>query len=172
MPSRRNVSSSSRYTPMTTRPRRSSRRTPSSSIETTPTRHYELVIIQEPSQGAAFSNPSSRQVLSPALVVQLVVRDRFGNELTCDEELPFLITHCSLWNGDGTTPIDMVDHSSNSPPPPPRTLHGTLVSSPHQLQNLDSQNCVFFFFPDLSVRTEGQYKIAIVLLRLSRYVVF
>ena len=85
-----------------------------------------------------------------------------------DPEHPYLICHLALHSADGTRALDPVS-PSNSQFPPDRLLYGNLVSSPHYLRNLQGRSGVYFLFPDVSVRRQGQYVLQLTLMRLSRY---
>lgn len=52
-------------------------------------------------------------------------------------------------------------------PTPIRNLLGTVVSSAYQLTDLDNEPGVFFVFPDLSIRTEGQFRLKFKFIDLS-----
>lgn len=46
---------------------------------------------------------------------------------------------------------------------------GSLVSSPSLLKNPQGEQGLYFAFPDLSIRTEGQYTLRFSLIKLNRY---
>jgi hypothetical protein len=46
---------------------------------------------------------------------------------------------------------------------------GSLVSSPSLLKNPQGEQGLYFAFPDLSIRTEGQYTLRFSLIKLVRY---
>ncbi|KAH9993703.1 velvet factor-domain-containing protein [Russula compacta] len=128
---------------------------------------YYLEVIQEPEVSAEFGSAAlSRLPLAPPLVAQLIIRDSRGNVIESDPEHPYLICHLSLLSADGTRVLDPIS-SSNSPFPPNRLLYGNIVSSPHYLRNLQGRSGVYFLFPDVSVRLQGQYALQLTLMRLS-----
>ncbi|KAG1746679.1 velvet factor-domain-containing protein [Suillus paluster] len=131
------------------------------------TRSYHLDVVQHPQRTAEFGSASlSRLPLAPPVVVQLIVRDRFGHSIIPEMELPFLIAHLSLFTDDGSRPLDM-GSSPNGEAPPRRLLYGNLVSSPHQLRDLQGRLGLYFLFPDASIRWRGRFQLGISLLRIS-----
>ncbi|KAG1869499.1 velvet factor-domain-containing protein [Suillus subluteus] len=120
------------------------------------TRSYHLDVVQHPQRTAEFGSASlSRLPLAPPVVVQLTVRDRFGNSIIPEMELPFLIAHLSLFTDDGSRPLDM-GTSPNGEAPPRRLLYGNLVSSPQKLRDLQGL-----------IRWRGRFQLGISLLRIS-----
>ncbi|KAJ8585988.1 hypothetical protein M405DRAFT_796118 [Rhizopogon salebrosus TDB-379] len=128
---------------------------------------YHLDVVQHPQRTAEFGSASlSRLPLAPPVVVQLIVRDRFGNSIIPEMELPFLIAHLSLFTDDGSRPLDM-GTSPNGEAPPRRLLYGNLVSSPQKLRDLQGRLGLYFLFPDASIRWRGRFQLGISLLRIS-----
>lgn len=139
----------------------------SSFIHDSQTRTYELDVVQHPQRTAEFGAATlSRLPLAPPIVVQLIVRDRFGNSIIPEVELPFLIAHLSLYSDDGTRSLDM-GRSPGSNSPPRRLLYGNLVSSPQKLRDLSGRLGLYFLFPDVSIRWRGRFQLGVSLLRLS-----
>ncbi|OAX39799.1 hypothetical protein K503DRAFT_738707 [Rhizopogon vinicolor AM-OR11-026] len=131
------------------------------------TRSYHLDVVQHPQRTAEFGSASlSRLPLAPPVVVQLIVRDRFGNSIIPEMELPFLIAHLSLFTDDGSRPLDM-GTSPSGEAPPRRLLYGNLVSSPQKLRDLQGRLGLYFLFPDASIRWRGRFQLGISLLRIS-----
>ncbi|KIJ62049.1 hypothetical protein HYDPIDRAFT_115224 [Hydnomerulius pinastri MD-312] len=131
------------------------------------TRSYHLDVVQHPQRTAEFGSASlSRLPLAPPVVVQLIVRDRFGNSIIPEMELPFLIAHLSLFSDDGSRPLDM-GSSPSGEAPPRRLLYGNLVSSPQKLRDLQGRLGLYFLFPDVSIRWRGRFQLGISLLRIS-----
>lgn len=84
--------------------------------------------------------------------------------------MPFLAAHLSLYNEDGSEPVDIVEGPSSPngrSGDPERMLYGTLVSSLHHLKDANGQPGMFFIFPDVSVRRRGMYTLLVNLLRLT-----
>jgi hypothetical protein len=90
----------------------------------------------------------------------------------CSEaELPFLVTHLSLFTGDGLTSLDMAAAPGspvNGQEEHRRLLYGNLVSSAQILDDLQGQSGLFFVFSDVSIRQRGRFQLGVTLLRLSR----
>ncbi|KAI6023655.1 velvet factor-domain-containing protein [Pisolithus microcarpus] len=124
----------------------------------------------EPGRTAEFGAATlSRLPLAPPIVVQLIVRDRFGNSIIPEVELPFLIAHLSLYSDDGTRSLDM-GRSPGSNSPPRRLLYGNLVSSPQKLRDLSGRLGLYFLFPDVSIRWRGRFQLgslAVTTVRVS-----
>lgn len=131
---------------------------------------YYLEIVQAPERTAEFGNAFlSRLPLAPPLVVQLTVRNRSGNVVPIHGELPFLVAHLSLLSENGVQNVDVSPSDGQvSLSPSQRLLYGTLVSSPHLLQNQQGQPGTYFIFPDVSVRNCGRYRLRVSLLKISR----
>lgn len=128
-------------------------------------RTYHLEIIQQPEMSAEFGSAAlSRLPLSPPLIVQLIIRDLRGNIVENEPDLPFMISHLSLHGADGSGPLEL---PQNGHFPPNRLLYGNLVSSPHNMRNLQGRAGVYFLFPDVSVRQRGRYSLQVTLMRLS-----
>ncbi|KAH7922590.1 hypothetical protein BV22DRAFT_1037312 [Leucogyrophana mollusca] len=140
---------------------------PSSFLNDGQTRSYHLDVVQHPQRTAEFGSASlSRLPLAPPVVVQLIVRDRFGNSIIPEMELPFLIAHLSLFSDDGSRALDM-GSSPTGGAPPRRLLYGNIVSSPQKLRDLQGRLGLYFLFPDVSIRWRGRFQLGISLLRIS-----
>ncbi|KAJ3515985.1 hypothetical protein NLJ89_g1407 [Agrocybe chaxingu] len=132
------------------------------------TRSYHLEIVQHPLRTAEFgANYLSRVPLTPPIIARLTVRDPSGNSVIPEAELPFLIAHLSLFSGDGYTPLDTgsyIGRPTNGTPP---ILYGHLVSTVEQLEDLQGNMGLFFLFPDVSIRSRGQYQLGVTLTRIT-----
>lgn len=129
------------------------------------TRSYHLEVVQHPQKTADFGSASlSRLPLTPPIVVQLIVTDPSGNSIIPEVELPFLIAHLSLLSADGQRQLDMGSAPGGDLSPP--ILYGNLVSSVHQLEDLQGNMGMFFLFPDVSIRYRGQFRLRVNLMRL------
>jgi hypothetical protein len=81
-----------------------------------------------------------------------------------DTELPFLVAHLSLFTADGLTSLDIeTAPGARATEPPRRLLYGNLVTSPQKLRNPEGKYCIFFIFPDVSIRWRGRFQIGISL---------
>lgn len=81
-------------------------------------------------------------------------------------QTPFFVLHVTLWSADRTQERNII----SNPPKCTRVLMGSLVSSPSLLKNPQGEQGLYFAFPDLSIRTEGQYTLRFSLIKLIRWV--
>ncbi|KAJ7877304.1 velvet factor [Mycena leptocephala] len=130
-------------------------------------RSYQLNVVQHPQKTTEFGYAAnlSRLPLTPAMVVRLTVRDANGNSIVPQDELPFLITHLSLFTENGIAPLDMGSSVTGQPPP---ILYGSLVSSVNHLEDHNGNMGLFFLFPDVSIRWRGRFQLGVTLLRINR----
>ncbi|CCA71359.1 hypothetical protein PIIN_05298 [Serendipita indica DSM 11827] len=130
---------------------------------------YQLVILQEPTAGAAHgSQYLSRVPLAPALIIRLDVLDPSQRRLQVDDEIPFFVCTIQLLDENALPVRDPPDEpsSASAQPSAQRLLYGSLVSSPYSLVDMNGQRGIYFMFPDVSIRTEGKYRLGISLTRL------
>lgn len=80
-----------------------------------------------------------------------------------------MICHLSLFRGDESGPLNSTSGSSVTNQPHD-LLYGSLVSSPQVYRDLHGRQGIYFLFPDVSIRTRGQFQMRISLIRLPRYV--
>lgn len=83
-------------------------------------------------------------------------------ELHRSLQTPFFVLHVTLWSADGQEERNII----SNPPKCTRVLMGSLVSSPSLLKNPEGDQGLYFAFPDLSIRTEGQYTLRFSLIKL------
>lgn len=98
------------------------------------------------------------------------------------DNVSHFIVQCDLYSVDQKHIRNVVYHPSSinpaypntsavvmtfQEPTPIRNLLGTVVSSAYQLTDLDNEPGVFFVFPDLSIRTEGQFRLKFKFIDLS-----
>lgn len=76
---------------------------------------------------------------------------------------PFFVLHVTLWSSDGREERNLIAN----PPGVTRVLMGSLVSSPSLLKDNEGLPGCFFVFPDLSIRTEGVYRLKFSLMKLG-----
>ncbi|CAG7846902.1 Mitochondrial import inner membrane translocase subunit tim23 [Serendipita indica DSM 11827] len=108
---------------------------------------YQLVILQEPTAGAAHgSQYLSRVPLAPALIIRLDVLDPSQRRLQVygplilgknDDEIPFFVCTIQLLDENALPVRDPPDEpsSASAQPSAQRLLYGSLVSSPRQYQD-------------------------------------
>ncbi|PCH44371.1 hypothetical protein WOLCODRAFT_76401, partial [Wolfiporia cocos MD-104 SS10] len=131
-------------------------------------RSYSLEIVQHPVKTAEFGDSTlTRLPLAPPLIARLVEPDNCEAGGIDETELPFLIAQLSLLAGDGSESADFT-HGNERQIGQQRLLYGNLVSSPHILRNLQGKQGIYFLFPDVSIRFQGQYRLRVTLLRLPR----
>ncbi|KZT09981.1 uncharacterized protein LAESUDRAFT_694503 [Laetiporus sulphureus 93-53] len=128
-------------------------------------RSYALEIVQHPVRVAECGDATlSRLPVAPPPIVKLQITGDTERTSVDETDLPFLVAHLSLLNnedpisGDADSRGQFVSQHSR--------LYGSLVSSPHILQNLQGKQGIYFLFPDVSVRQRGQYRLCVRLLRL------
>lgn len=133
-------------------------------------RTYHLEVVQTPERTAEFGNAVlSRLPLAPALIVKLTVRDRSGQVIQIHGELPFLVAHLALLSENGSQYVDSsLGNDQLAISPSQRLLYGSLVSSPHYLQNQQGHPGIYFIFPDVNVRNCGRYRLKVSLLKIAR----
>ncbi|GAA5883562.1 hypothetical protein JCM3774_001741 [Rhodotorula dairenensis] len=151
----------------------------SSSIVTSTARNFELSMLQQPRVGAALGlvrNTLGRLPIVPAPVVEVTVRNDAGERT--DTELPFLFCSALLREEDGVSAVETIH------PPPERrpaaeaaaasandddaeeewsALVGQLVRNPRRVEDLEGQQRSVFVFEDVSVRTQGTYRLEFML---------
>ncbi|KAH9840213.1 velvet factor, partial [Rhodofomes roseus] len=128
-------------------------------------RSYSIEIVQHPVKTAEFGDATlTRLPLAPPLIARLVVPDHSDAEIVDDPDLSFLVAQVSILSTYDAVPAEAPSGHTSAP----RLLYGNLVSSPHILRNLQGRQGVYFLFPDVSVRRQGQYQLCVTLLRIPR----
>jgi len=87
-----------------------------------------------------------------------------------DGELPFLVAHLSLYNSEGTTSLDTGSYIGRGSIEKPPMLYGHLVSTVEQLEDLQGNMGLFLLFPDVSIKSQGQYQLGVSLTRITKFV--
>ncbi|KAI8926341.1 velvet factor-domain-containing protein [Entophlyctis helioformis] len=126
-----------------------------------------------------------RRPVDPPPVLQLVCHMPDGSVVDqVHAELPFLVCYCSLWTADETVECQfLVANRADRTMTPAaaaaaadgmidyrclhQTLIGTTIAPSMNLVNLAGVEGVFFIFFDLSIRTEGIYKLKFILCDMS-----
>ncbi|KZL80773.1 vea protein [Colletotrichum incanum] len=124
---------------------------------------YEIFFRQQPMAARCCGyGERDRRVIDPPPIVQLRINnpDLTPDELYQKIHHPAYVVHCSIWDESGTVdctnmPEDMVR--------PGKRIMGSLVSSPFVGQDENGEEGCFFCFPDMSVRTPGNYRLKFVL---------
>ncbi|KAL0941998.1 developmental regulator [Colletotrichum truncatum] len=115
-----------------------------------------LKIIQEPEHAkVAGGKDKDRKPIDPPPILQLIINERdfdrnvYGRPDACLSS-PYYFVNVSLINDDPSGKQDVDCH---------KALHGTTVSSLHKLKDSAGMEGGFFVFGDISVKTEGYYKL-------------
>ncbi|KAI9318985.1 velvet factor, partial [Dichotomocladium elegans] len=106
-----------------------------------------------------------RRPIDPPPIVKLIVRQDQSPVEVRTLQTPFFVLHVTLWSADREEERNII----SNPPKCTRVLMGSLVSSPSLLRDPSGEQGLYFAFPDLSIRTEGQYTLRFSLMKLSRY---
>ncbi|CDU24903.1 uncharacterized protein SPSC_04736 [Sporisorium scitamineum] len=134
-------------------------------------RTYQLIIRQQPQQGRLCGLGSKdKRPLDPLPILQLRIIKPDGTEDEDAESSPNLVLQVSLRKEDpvSRTHAEAVLVESNDPMYPwTRMLEGRLVASANVARDLDGSRACFFVFTDLSIRQEGQFRLAFKLLALG-----
>ncbi|SPO27916.1 uncharacterized protein UTRI_05059 [Ustilago trichophora] len=134
-------------------------------------RTYKLIIRQQPKQGRLCGLGSKdKRPLDPLPILQLRILKEDGTEDEDAENSSNLILQVSLRKEDpnARTHSDAVLVESNDPSYPwTRMLEGRLVASANVARDLDGSRACFFVFTDLSIRQEGQFRLAFKLIAIG-----
>ncbi|KAI9208744.1 velvet factor-domain-containing protein [Polychytrium aggregatum] len=147
---------------------------------------YKLVISQQPIRArmCGFSDTKDRRLIDPPPVIQLLVVDREGNTIDVSpEHYPLLVCYVSLYSAQGSEDRSVVIHPRaktkglqashdlypfSSSSQFCQTLVGTLVTSCAVLYDHSGKEGMFFVFNDISVRTQGTYRLKFNLINVTR----
>ncbi|CAG8574693.1 4302_t:CDS:2 [Ambispora leptoticha] len=133
---------------------------------------YEIVVAQQPVRARMCGfGDKDRRPISPAPVIQLIVKDGQGkikhpNEINCS----LFVVHTSLLKENGIDEAMIITHLSsksypaNSKQSLTNNLLGNHVASPYTLNDINGVPGIYFMFPDLSVRTDGLFKLSFSLI--------
>ncbi|SAM83984.1 uncharacterized protein UBRO_06307 [Ustilago bromivora] len=137
----------------------------------TESRTYRLIIRQQPQQGRLCGLGSKdKRPLDPLPILQLRILKQDGTEDEDAENSPNLLTHVSLRKENPTTSThseSVLIESNDFAFPWTRMLEGRLVASANVARDLDGSRACFFVFTDLSIRQEGQFRLAFKLMGLT-----
>ncbi|GAA5990050.1 hypothetical protein JCM10908_005797 [Rhodotorula pacifica] len=154
-------------------------RSRSSSSSTTASRHFELAMLQQPRVGAELGlvrNTLGRLPIVPAPVVEVTVRNDAGEKT--DTELPFLFCSALLREQDGVSAVETIQPPAERRPVAEAAatstnereaeeewsaLVGQLVRNPRRVEDLEGEQRSVFVFEDVSVRTQGTYRLEFML---------
>ncbi|KAG0655996.1 hypothetical protein C6P46_000510 [Rhodotorula mucilaginosa] len=147
--------------------------TQSSSNSGTTARQFELRMLQQPRVGAELG----LLPIVPAPVVEVTVRNDAGERT--DTELPFLFCSALLREQDGVSTVETIQPPAERRPAADAAaaatandneaeeewsaLVGQLVRNPRRIEDLDGMQRSVFVFEDVSVRTQGTYRLEFML---------
>ncbi|OJA15813.1 hypothetical protein AZE42_09168 [Rhizopogon vesiculosus] len=149
-----------------------------------PPREYELTVRQEPKQARMCGVGADRRPIDPPPIIQLRVIDPQTRQppsparLDADDsdpsyahsflQNPYYFMFASLAKPDDDTELHWLKDGKT------RCTTGSVVSSLYHLKDTENRNedAGFFVFPDLSVRTEGSYRLKLSLFEVVRSVSF
>lgn len=124
-----------------------------------PPNEYEIFFRQQPVAARCCGyGERDRRVIDPPPIVQLKINnpDLSPDEMYAKIHHPAYVVHCSIWDKNGNE--DQTDMPAEFVRPGKR-LMGSLVSSPFVGQDEHGNEGCFFCFPDMSVRTPGQFRL-------------
>ncbi|KAG1810473.1 velvet factor-domain-containing protein [Suillus plorans] len=140
-----------------------------------PHREYELTVRQEPKQARMCGVGADRRPIDPPPIIQLRVIDPQTRQPPSPARLdgddsdpsyahsflqnPYYFMFASLAKPDDDTELHWLKDGKT------RCTTGSVVSSLYHLKDTENRNedAGFFVFPDLSVRTEGSYRLKLSL---------
>ncbi|KAI9358407.1 velvet factor-domain-containing protein [Pilaira anomala] len=145
-------------------------------------RIYQLIIAQQPSRARMCGfGDKDRRPITPPPIVQLIVSTKYGQVVNPETfDISFLVVMCDSWqqseseDGDEsssnhsnylsqvisfpTTTMDEEGVETNSAIKM-RNLVGSSVSSATKLYDLNGNLGIYFVFQDVSLRTEGRFRL-------------
>ncbi|KAL5036359.1 hypothetical protein RTP6_003939 [Batrachochytrium dendrobatidis] len=120
-------------------------------------RRYDLVLRQQPehSRVCGLGEKVDRRPVDPPPIIQMTIH-------SCDDDEnallynPYYFVYASLMSATTDDERHLRDRYT-------RTTTGSIVSSLYRLRDTDEKEGAFFVFPDLSVRSEGEYRLKFTL---------
>ncbi|KAI6141963.1 velvet factor-domain-containing protein [Pisolithus thermaeus] len=138
---------------------------------------YELTVRQEPKQARMCGVGSDRRPIDPPPIIQLRVIDKRTRQPPAHPEAeegdpsyahsflqnPYYFMFASLAKPDDDAELHWLKDGKT------RCTTGSVVSSLYHLKDTENRNedAGFFVFPDLSVRTEGSYRLKLSLFEVA-----
>ncbi|KAL1918761.1 uncharacterized protein VTP21DRAFT_2783 [Calcarisporiella thermophila] len=131
---------------------------PSRTLDQAP--QFRLVIRQQPRQArlCSFREKVDRRPIDPPPIVQLLVRDESNKDYL--QQSPYLFLHVSLMHPTVDREISFVNGT--------RVTAGATAQSLFKYKDTDGSEGGFFIFPDISVRSEGRFRLKFVLYEILR----
>ncbi|KAK3819615.1 MAG: velvet factor, partial [Benniella sp.] len=120
---------------------------------------YVLIIRQQPHRAKVCGmKERDRRPIDPPPIIQIKLADPSADKNKDYLQSPYLFMCCNLVQAD--------DPSGKVVAPAHRALAGTVVSSLNRLKDVDNTDGGFFVFGDVSVRTEGHFRLRLTLFEL------
>lgn len=133
--------------------------------------HYQLEVVQQPIRArmCGFGDKDRRQITPPPCV-----RLRIYNRITAQEitdissiDTSHFAVLVELWSSDGTTNVSLVNGYPQGTGGHTRNLIGSLAATAFKLHDLEDQLGIWFVLQDLSVRTEGEFRLKFSFVNLA-----
>ena len=105
-------------------------------------------------------------MIDPPPILELRITDRTTGAPEQDHNA-MLALHCTLWNDRADVDETEGQAAAGETAASTRRLMGSLVASPYQAKDEHGAAGMFFVFPDLSCRMQGQYRLQFRLLRVD-----
>ncbi|KAJ8658696.1 hypothetical protein O0I10_005736 [Lichtheimia ornata] len=142
--------------------------------------HFQLVVVQQPvrARSCGFGEKDKRPI-DPPVILQLHKETQGTlHRVSTVDNVGLFVVQCQLYSEDGKHLCDHVFHPATIHPPQQgvlsfqepvlyRNLLGVVVSNGYQLLDIHGDPGIFFVFQDLSVRTEGRYRLKFLFIDLS-----
>ncbi|KAI8879559.1 hypothetical protein K501DRAFT_325447 [Backusella circina FSU 941] len=139
---------------------------------------YRLTVVQDPIRARCCGfGEKDRRPIDPPPIVELIAEDRSGKRIELNPaDTVLFVVQCELYSEDKEVNKTLVyapwsvssrDEDPNKKPEFVRSLMGSTVSNVYHLYNEDNVPGTYFIFHDLSVRTEGVFRLKFVFVNLA-----
>jgi hypothetical protein len=125
---------------------------------------YKIIVRQQPVCARACGNgEKDRRVIDPPPIIQLLVEDPAASKAEVQRRLQDAYTvSCTIWSESGKEEVDRIPDERIK-----RRLTGQLAACPFVGRDDAGNSGTFFCFPDLSVRTQGIYRLRFTIIAMS-----
>jgi hypothetical protein len=134
--------------------------------ENLPNTSYHVKIRQEPTRGrmCGLGDAVSRRMLDPPLILQIDYDSIDNNSSSKLSNLATqLVCHVNIKAANDDTNMSFLALAGIPDPIPPeqliRTMLGQSTTAAQMLRDVDGSKKLFFVFPDLAIRIQGEYRI-------------
>ncbi|KAI8883094.1 hypothetical protein K501DRAFT_185244, partial [Backusella circina FSU 941] len=147
---------------------------------------YNLTMVQQPSRARMCGfGDKDRRPISPPPIVKLIVTSKNGEPVSSDTfDISFLVAICDTWRCENNNNADanIVKHhgslsqvitfsdDSELTAVNMKNLVGSSAVSATKLYDLEGELGIFFVFHDISLRTEGRFRLRITLIDIGHTV--